>query len=151
MKFSVSPQTSAGWSWNCCSAASSSELTLASFKTPALEEAAAETGSCSAAPVHMDYYWEYKNKFCASILGYGLKHLTTLFKILETCSSAGHAKTVACNKTKHQKKQSVMCWKMLCNILTRMLNSSVHLLFQRKLFLQTEIMHSAICWSIRPK
>ena len=32
------------------SAASSSELTLASFKTPALEEAAAEMGGCSPAP-----------------------------------------------------------------------------------------------------
>ena len=77
MKFNVSPQTSAGWSWNCCSASNSSELTLASFITPALEEADDETGSCSVAPVHMDYYWEYKNKVCVSILEYGLKHLTT--------------------------------------------------------------------------
>ena len=38
------------WSLNYSSAASSSELNLASFKTPALEEAAAATGSCSVTP-----------------------------------------------------------------------------------------------------
>ena len=43
--------SSAAWSLNCSSAASSSKLILASFKTPALEEAAAEMGGCSAAPI----------------------------------------------------------------------------------------------------
>ena len=38
-------------------AASSSELTLASFKTPVLEEAPAETAVAQLLPVHMDYYW----------------------------------------------------------------------------------------------
>ena len=45
-----SSSQSVAWSSNCSGAASSSELTLASFKTPALEEAAAEMGGCSAAP-----------------------------------------------------------------------------------------------------
>ena len=153
MKFNVSPQTSAGWSWNCCSASNSSELTLASFITPALEEADDETGSCSVAPVHIDYYWEYKNKICVSILGYGLKHLTTLFKILETCPSASHAKQLkACNKTKYQKKsQSVLCWKMLCNILTRMLNSSVHRLFSEKTVLTNWNHAQCNLWKYVPK
>ena len=44
------PSATVAWSSSCFSAASTSELTLASFKTPALEEAAAEMGSCSAAP-----------------------------------------------------------------------------------------------------
>ena len=37
----------------------------------------------------------------------------------------------ACSKTKHQKKsQSVLCPMMLCNILTRILNSSIHAIFR---------------------
>ena len=36
------------WSSNCCIAASSTKSMVASFKTSALKEVAAETGSCSA-------------------------------------------------------------------------------------------------------
>ena len=62
----------------------------------------------------------YKNKFCV-----GTVHLTALFKILETCPSSSHVKQLleGMQQNKHRNKsQSVLCLKMLCNILTRMLN-----------------------------
>ena len=67
-------------------------------------------------------------------------HLTVLFKTLETCPPASHAKQLldGMQQNKHQNKshaQSVMCLKMLCNILTRMLNQDY---FQSKQLLQTE-------------
>ena len=62
-------------------------------------------------------------------------HLTALFKILKTCPSASHAKQLLegmqQNKTPEKITESVLRPKM-CNILTRILNSSVHTLFSEK-------------------
>ena len=94
---------------------------------------------------------EYKNKFCVSILGYGF----TWPHYLRNLSLSKSCKTVA---GRHAAKQntrkitwSVLCPKMLCNILRRMLNSSVHRLFSEKTVLANWIMHSAICGSVLPK
>ena len=72
--------------------------------------------------------------------------LTALCKIVETCPSASHAKQLLEGMLQNRKiTWSALCLKLLCNISTRILNSSVRRLFSEKIAVANWIMHSAIC------
>ena len=72
--------------------------------------------------------------------------------IPETWPSASHTKQLQegmqQNKTQDKITLSVLCPKLLCNLLTRMLNSGIHRSFSEKTAFANWIMHNAVSWSV---